>query len=70
MSYGKTMEAIIKDKELKAYEKGVRDMFDVMQISCEERYKATCCKLVSVKFNDECTFENCPIAQKLLKGVK
>jgi hypothetical protein len=52
------------------YEKGVRDMFDVMQISCEERYKATCCKLVSVKFNDECTFENCPYAQKLLKAVK
>ena len=81
MSYGKTMEAIIKDKELKAYEKGVRDMWEAMKLRCDENFfneendTTECRELIfEVAENGcehlECTFKTCPIAQKLLKGVK
>jgi hypothetical protein len=74
MSYGKTMEAIIKDKELKAYEKGVRDMWEETRINCDKfDYKTfrneedniieqETCKYLQ----DKCIFENCPITQNRL----
>ena len=73
MSYGKTMEAIIKDKELKAYEKGVRDMYYQFRKDCasniSEHTKEDYC-LHEKDTTGNCTVETCPIAQKLLKGVK
>jgi hypothetical protein len=65
MSYGKTMEAIIKDKELKAYEKGVKDCASNISGYKKEYY---CFHEKNTTGN--CTVETCPIAQKILKGVK
>jgi hypothetical protein len=73
MSYGKTMEAIIKDKELKAYEKGVRDMYYEFRKDCASNiseYKKEDSCFHRKDTTGKCTFETCPIAEKLLKGVK
>jgi hypothetical protein len=60
----KTSEAGYKD----GYKEGVRNMWEAMKLRCDENF-----------FNEvaengcehlECTFKTCPIAQKLLKGVK
>ena len=63
------------------YKKGVRDMWEAMKLRCDENFfneendTTECHELVfEVAENGcehlECAFETCPIAQKLLKGVK
>lgn len=46
------------------YEKGVRDMWEATRQKCGYR-TVTLCDIGGV-----CNIETCPIAQKLLKGVK
>ena len=46
------------------YEKGVRDMWEATRQKCGYRI-VTLCDIGGV-----CNIETCPIAQKLLKGVK
>ena len=55
----KTSEAGYKD----GYEKGVRDMWEV----AKDKFSCMC---DSWYVKNKCVFETCPIAQKLLKGVK
>jgi len=54
----------------KIYKQGVRDMWEATRYNC---YSSTmehegCCS--GFDKNDDCDIETCPIAQKLLKGVK
>ena len=45
------------------YEKGVRDMWEISKDKLS-------CMCDSWYIKNKCVFETCPIAQKLLKGVK
>jgi hypothetical protein len=74
-----TLEAVMGFEA--GYEKGVRDMWEAMKLRCDENFfnentdMTECHELIfEVAENGcehlECTFETCPIAQKLLKGVK
>jgi len=64
-----------------AYKKGLRNMWEAMKLRCDENFfnedtdTTECHELVfEVAENGcehvECKFNNCPIAQKLLKAVK
>ena len=75
--YEEGKEEGIKD----GYEKGVRDMWEAMKLRCDENFfneendTTECHELIfEVAENGceqlECTFKTCPIAKKLLKGVK
>jgi len=76
-----TLEAVMEFEA--GYEKGVRDMWEVTKKHCEfklVKYKETddngeSFNAVEKTYCNEgngkkCTFKTCPIAQKLLKGVK
>jgi flagellar biosynthesis/type III secretory pathway protein FliH len=53
----------IEDGKKAGYEKGVRDMWEV----AKDKFSCMC---DSWYVKNKCVFETCPIAQKLLKGVK
>ena len=71
--YEEGKEEGIKD----GYEKGVRDMWEATQRTCIKKTFISCsssaaCGEIIEKENNvaTCHLNNCPIAQKLLKGVK
>jgi hypothetical protein len=58
-----------KEQDYKdGHKKGVRDMWEAGKEKCEG--EAYFDGNNSAECKDNCTFETCPIAQKLLKGVK
>ena len=56
-----------RDEKLfnQGYEKGVRDMWEVAKANCY-----SCTMEHGFDNNGNCDINTCPIAQKLLKGVK
>lgn len=84
MSDGVLRDVMIRREGYKdGYEKGVRDMWEASWRKCNRlisiefespdgiKYGTNTCKECENENNDYeiCTFEICPIAQKLLKGV-
>ena len=68
-----TLEAVMGFEA--GYEKGVRDMWEAMKSDCAfnmSEYSPKKCwhGVDEEKYTKKCTFETCPIAQKLLKAVK
>ena len=67
-----TLKGVMLYKEgIKAgYEKGVRDMWGITKYNCRSATMEFDGSCVGFDKDDNCDIDVCPIAQKLLKGVK